>query len=147
MAVHYFSLTDGSMEVHEDRIVFEDEAAERRVSIIVLLGSMSVLYAARFVIAFRKNDQAEMIFNGIFACMGFLAFIFRYQDFRRVVKQVYFEEIVSVKSIQHRFFKRHELIFRLKNGRIRRVALLQDDYEISKLKNLLAAKGILISGG
>ncbi len=132
------------MEVHEDRIVFEDEAAERRVSLIVLVGSMSALYAAKFILAYRKGDQGEMIFNGIFACMGFLAFVFRYQDLRLVAKQVSFEEIVSVKSIHHRFFKRHELIFRMKNGRIRRVAVGWDAADQARLCNLFAVKGIRI---
>lgn len=144
MAVHYFTLSDGSMEVHEDRIVFEDEAAERRVSTIVFLGSMSALYAARFVLAYRKSSQGEMIYNGIFVGIGLLVFIFKYQDIRRVAKQVSIEEIVSVKSIHHRFFKRHEMIFRLKNGRIRRVAIGWDAADQIRLCNLFAAKGIRI---
>lgn len=144
MPVHYFSLADGSMEVYEDRIVFEDEAAERRVSLIILVGSMSVLYAARFVLAFRKSDQGEMIYNGIFVGIGLLAFIFRYQDFRRVTKQISFEKIVSAKFIHHRFLKRHEMIFRLKNGRIRRVAIGWDASDHERLCNLFTAKGIHI---
>lgn len=144
MPVHYFSLADGSMEVHEDRIVFEDEAAKRRVGIIVLVGSMCALYIAKFVLAYSKNNHEDMFFALVFVGLGLLAFIFRYQDLRRVVKQVSIKEIVSVKFIHHRFFKRHEMIFRLKNGRIRRVAIGWDASDHERLCNLFPAKGIRI---
>ena len=37
MAVHYFSLTDGSMEVHEDRIVIEDDFKKRQFALLAPL--------------------------------------------------------------------------------------------------------------
>ncbi len=83
----------------------------------------------------------------LYAALVFIVLLFRYKDLYPIRNDFSVKEVESIKFIWNRIGRDCEMILYLNNGRTRRVALWKDQYEISKLKNLLAAKGILISGG
>lgn len=147
MAVHYFSLTDGSMEVHEDRIVIEDDFKKWQFALLAPLSFFLVMSIVNILRGFSKNSSDDKIMGLLYAALVFIVLLIRYKDFYPVRNEFSLKEIQSAKFVYYSIRKDYEMILCLNNKRIRRVALLQDDYEISKLKNLLAAKGILISGG
>lgn len=146
MSVHYFSLADGSMEVHEDRIVINDEYKKRQFTMFAPLSFFLLMSIVNIVRGFSKNSSDDKIMGLLYATLVFIVLLIRYKDFYPVRNEFSLQEIQSAKFIYYSIRKDYEMILYLKNKRIRRVALLQDDYEISRLKNLLATKGILVSG-
>lgn len=147
MAVHYFSLTDGSMEVHEDRIVIEDDFKKRQFALLAPLSFFLVMSFVNILRGFSKNSSDDKIMGLLYAALVFIVLLFRYKDLYPIRNDFSVKEVESIKFIWNRIGRDCEMILYLNNGRTRRVALWKDQYEISKLKNLLAAKGILISGG
>lgn len=147
MAVHYFSLTDGSMEVHEDRILIYDDYKKRQFRMLAPLSFFLLMAIVDIARGFSNNNSADKITGLLFVALVFIVLLFRYKDLYPIRNDFSVKEVESIKFIWNRIGIDCEMILYLNNGRTRRVALWKDQYEISKLKNLLAAKGILISGG
>lgn len=134
------------MEVHDERIVIEDDFKKRQFALLAPLSFFLIMSIVNIVRGFSKNNSDDKIMGLLYATLVFIVLLIRYKDFYPVRNEFSLQEIQSAKFIYYSIRKDYEMILYLKNKRIRRVALLQDDYEISRLKNLLASKGILVSG-
>jgi hypothetical protein len=145
MAYKYFSLQDGSMELHNDRIVLDDEAVKRYWNGIIM---RSFLLFNGLVYLFRgwKQEDEILVYLGALHVVAVgLSMLFQYKEIVRPAKEILLQDIVQVSLHYYKWQNRHDLLLQLKNGRVRRVQFSTEDNQVEVLRKQFEERSLILN--
>ncbi len=145
MAYKYFSLQDGSMELHNDRIVLDDEAVKRYWNGIIMRSFLlfnGLVYLFR---GWKQEDEVLVYLGALHVVVVGLSMLFQYKEMVRPAKEILLQDIVQVSLRYDKWQNKHDLLLQLKNGRVRRVQFLVDRGQYAQLQTNLSEKGISLT--
>lgn len=145
MGYKYFSLKDGSMELHDDSIVLDDEAVKRYWSSIIMRGMLLFNGVVYLVRGWKNNDEILIYLGALHLVALGLSFLYQYKEMLRPAKEILLQDIVQVSLRYYKWQNRHELLLELKNGRLRRVQFSTEDNQAEVLRKQLLDRSIVLN--
>ena len=96
MAINYFTLTEGVLELHDEKLVIFDSAKRDRISnLLVTIGG--VVYSVGFIIRGYKDKENLVIYTGIGLAIFFISFlIIKKDELQRIDNEIYLKDISEV---------------------------------------------------
>lgn len=96
MSIKYFTLTEGVLELHSDKLVIFDDAKRNRFSNI-LVSVSGFLYALASIIRGYKDKEDWWFYFGIVLSLFWIFFfIIRKDEFHRIDDEIYLNDILEV---------------------------------------------------
>ena len=123
-----FKLKKGEILFDEDKIFIKDDAKKQR-NLTLLSSSMWTIYGTLSVLRYFKTGDQFLLWTGLFIGLGhFVIFILILH--RTVKNEIPFDAIKSLKVKQR--FSNEFLDIKLKNSRLRRVTLADNETELEE---------------
>lgn len=96
MAINYFTLTEGVLELHDEKLVIFDSAKKDRISnLLVTIGG--VVYSVGFIIRGYKDNENLVVYTGIGLAIFFISFlIIRKDELQGIDNEIYLKDISEV---------------------------------------------------
>ena len=125
---HTFKLKKGEILFDDDKIIIKDDAKKQR-GLALLSSSMWTIYGTLSVLRYFKTGDQFLLWTGLF--IGIAHFVVFILNLRRTVKsEIPFDGIKSIKVKQR--FSNEFLDIKLKNSRLRRVILADNETELEE---------------
>jgi hypothetical protein len=123
-----FKLKKGEILFDDDKIIIKDDAKKQR-NLTLLSSSMWTIYGTTSVLRYFKTGDQFLLWTGLF--IGIAHFVIFILNLRRTVKsEIPFDGIKSLKVKQR--FSNEFLDIKLKNSRLRRVILADNETELEE---------------
>ena len=123
-----FKLKKGEILFDEDKIFIKDDAKKQR-NLTLLSSSIWTIYGTLSVLRYFKTGDQFLLWTGLF--IGIAHFVVFILNLRRTVKsEIPFDGIKSLKVKQR--FSNEFLDIKLKNSRLRRVILADNETELEE---------------
>lgn len=96
MDISYFTLTDGVLELHNDKLVIADNAKRNRFSMLAVTIS-GLIYGLSCLFRGLKDNANEWLYLGIFLSLFWtVSLIFGIKIYGRIDKEIYLNDISEV---------------------------------------------------
>ncbi len=123
-----FKLKKGEILFDDDKIIIRDDAKKQR-NLTLLSSSMWTIYGTLSVLRYFKTGDQFLLWTGLF--IGIAHFVVFILNLRRTVKsEIPFDGIKSLKVKKRS--SNEFLDIKLKNSRLRRVILADDETELEE---------------
>ncbi len=147
MDIQYFTLTEGVLELHMDKLVINDNAKKNRFShLIIMIGLL--IYAVGFMFrGYKDNDNSLFAIGIILALMEIFFFIKRKDEMQRIDNEIYLKDISKVSFIDGKENTEVATIMTRKKNRRRKVIIEKTDNLPNRFKSNLKDLNIKVSAG
>ena len=126
--IQTFKLKKGEILFDEDKIIIKDDAKKQK-RLTLLSSSMWTIYGTLSILRYFKTGDQFLLWTGLF--IGIAHFVVFILNLRRTVKsEIPFDGIKSIKVKQR--FSNEFLDIKLKNSRLRRVILADNETELEE---------------
>jgi hypothetical protein len=136
MAIQYFTLDDGVLELHEEKLVIFDKAKRKKLS-DRLNSIFGILYSVSCIgIGLKKNDN-DWLYFGIILLFIWIILIFAFQK-KRIFENV--DNEIKIKDISEVTFKRNKTgltsvgDIKTKQNKIRQILISNDELQDLQLQ-------------
>jgi len=136
MAIQYFTLQDGVLELHDEKLVIFDKAKRKKLS-DRLYSIFGIIYSVSCIgIGFKKNDN-DWFYFGIILLFIWIILIFSFQK-KRIFENV--DNEIKIKDISEVTFKRNKTgltsvgDIKTKKNKIRQILISNDELQDLKLQ-------------